>query len=268
MRVVILGSGTLVPTATRGPAGYAVRAGGLTVLLDGGSGTLRRLAEARIDYREIDHLFYSHLHPDHTGDLIPFLFAQRYIPGAARRRDIALSGPPGFATFFEQLRVIYGRWIEGPEYAVRVRELWGSGIEVGPLRVAAEPMQHSVPAVGYRITAADGTTCAYTGDTDVTDGVVELARDADLLIADSAMPDEGKVAGHLTPGLVGELATAARVRMVCLSHFYPACEEVDMVAQCRRRFAGPVVAAADLMAIELGPGTAAHVERALESRTP
>jgi ribonuclease BN (tRNA processing enzyme) len=256
---VILGSGTLVPSATRGPAGYAVASEREILLLDGGSGSLRKLAQAGIDYRAIDHLFYTHLHPDHTGDLVPFLFAQRYIPGATRTRDLMLHGPPGFAAFLDQLRPIYGRWIEGPDYALRVRELWEAATGVGPVTVQAVPMRHSVPAVGYRITSRDGASCAYTGDTDVTEAVVELARDVDLLIADSAMPDHSKVDGHLTPRLVGELAAAARARMVCLTHFYPACDGVDMVAQCRQAYAGPVVVAADLMQFELAPGQSARV---------
>ena len=254
MRVVILGSGTLVPTGVRGPAGYAVVAGEQVVLLDGGSGTLRRLHEAGLDYRAIEQLFYTHVHPDHTGDLVPFLFAQRYRPPPPRTQDLALHGPRGFTAFLTHLKAIYGRWIEGPEYALRVRELWDSATEVGELTIAAIPMRHSVAAVGYRITSADGTTCAYTGDTDVTPRVVELARNAELLIADCSMPDEAKMDGHLTPGLVGELAAAAGVGMVCLSHFYPPCEAVDVVAQCQRTFPGPVIRAADLMQIELAPG--------------
>ncbi|HWN81531.1 MAG TPA: MBL fold metallo-hydrolase, partial [Candidatus Udaeobacter sp.] len=229
------------------------------VLFDGGSGTLRRLAEAGIDYRTIDQLFYTHLHPDHTGDLVPFLFAQRYRPAPPRTTALSLHGPRGFQSFVTQLKVIYGRWIEGPDYAVEVRELWDSATAVGSLRIAAVPMRHSVAAVGYRITDGDGLTCAYTGDTDVTPRVVELARGAELLIADCAMPDESKIDGHLTPGLVGELATEAGVGMVCLSHFYPPCDRVDVVAQCRRTFAGPVIAAADLMQIELAAGSPPRV---------
>lgn len=251
---MILGSGTLVPTGVRGPAGYAVEAGEQTLLFDGGSGTLRRLHEAGIDYRRIDQLFYTHVHPDHTGDLVPFLFAQRYRPHPPRTTDVTIHGPRGFDAFLTHLKAIYGRWIEGPDYALRVRELWDAETDVNGLRIAAIPMRHSVAAVGYRITSATGVACAYTGDTDVTPRVVELARDVALLIADCSMPDEAKIDGHLTPGLVGELATAAGVGMVCLSHFYPPCDAIDVVAQCRRTFSGKVIRAADLMQIELAPG--------------
>jgi ribonuclease BN (tRNA processing enzyme) len=74
------------------------------------------------------------------------------------------------------------------------------------------------------------------------------------------MPDGQKMEGHLTPGLVGELAEAAGARMVVLSHLYPACDGVDVEAECRRRYSGPVVLAHDLMRIEIEPGQAARIE--------
>jgi len=43
-----------------------------TLLFDSGSGTLRRLLEAGIDFKEVDYLIYSHFHPDHTADLCRF----------------------------------------------------------------------------------------------------------------------------------------------------------------------------------------------------
>ncbi len=254
MRVTILGSGTLVPTGIRGPAGYAVHVADTVLLLDGGTGTLRRLAEAGIDYRAIDQVFYTHIHPDHTGDLIPFLFAQRHTPGFRRVRDLWVSGPRGFTSFYERLTAVFDRWIASDGYAVNVREMWEGGVDLGGVRVDAVALRHSVAAVGYRITAPDGATVAYTGDTDVTAAVSELARDADLLIADCSTPDEGKVEGHLTPGLVGELAQAARVRHVVLSHLYPECDGVDIEGQCRRRYDGEVVRAHDLMRIEVRAG--------------
>ncbi len=87
----------------------------------------------------------------------------------------------------------------------------------------------------------------------------ELGRDADLLIADCSMPDEAKIEGHLTPGLAGELAAAGGVKLLVLSHFYPACDGVDVVAQCRRHYAGPIVCAEDLMRIDLDPGAPARI---------
>lgn len=78
MKLTILGSGTCVPYARRGSSGYAIELEGASMLLDCGSGATRSLARAGINYLGIDCLFLSHFHPDHTGDLVPFLFATKY----------------------------------------------------------------------------------------------------------------------------------------------------------------------------------------------
>ena len=91
----------------------------------------------------------------------------------------------------------------------------------------------------------------YSGDTDFSHNLVNLSRNADLLICESALPDDLKVKGHLTPSLAGEIASLANVRKLVLTHFYPECDLVDIEKQCRKTFAGPLVLAEDLMKIEL-----------------
>jgi ribonuclease BN (tRNA processing enzyme) len=263
VRVTILGSGTLVPDGLRGPSGYALEAEGLTLLLDGGTGTLRRLAEAGIDFRAIDHLLYTHVHPDHTAELVPILFANRHTPGFARTRPVTIFGPRGFDSFYRQVMGVYGRWVESDDWQVEVRELWGERTTIGALAVETFVMRHSVACVGYRLTTAAGLSVAYTGDTDATDAIVELARDVDVLIAECSTPDELKVEGHLSPGPLGELAAAAGARLLVLTHLYPQCEDADLVGQCRRHFAGSMVVAHDLMQIELDGG-----EPRVTTRTP
>ena len=68
---IVLGSGTTVPSPDRGPAGFLLRVGSEIYLIDGGSGTLQRCAKLGIDPRMLSGGFYSHRHPDHTGDLVP-----------------------------------------------------------------------------------------------------------------------------------------------------------------------------------------------------
>jgi ribonuclease BN (tRNA processing enzyme) len=52
--------------------------------------------------------------------------------------------------------------------------------------------------------------------------------------------------------MAGDHAERARAKTLLLTHFYPECDGVDVVAQARARFAGEVVAARDLMAREIG----------------
>ena len=61
MEVYIIGSGTGIPSLRRGSPGTVIKIGDSIMLLDSGSGTLRRLLEVDIDFNEIDYLLYSHL---------------------------------------------------------------------------------------------------------------------------------------------------------------------------------------------------------------
>ena len=78
MKLTILGSGSLFPYPNRGNSAYLLECSEATILLDGGSGTLRRIADFGLDYSSIDIICYTHLHIDHTFDLIPFLFALKH----------------------------------------------------------------------------------------------------------------------------------------------------------------------------------------------
>ena len=78
MRLTILGSGTLVPVANRCNPGYLLDIANDTILLDSGSGTLRQISSAGRSIWDINQIFYSHLHIDHTNELIPLLFAYKY----------------------------------------------------------------------------------------------------------------------------------------------------------------------------------------------
>jgi len=78
-----------------------------------------------------------------------------------------------------------------------------------------------------------------------------LSKDADLLICESALPDELKVKGHLTPSLAGEIAKRANVRKLVLTHFYPECDQADVKKECRKTYSGPLVLAEDLMTIDI-----------------
>jgi ribonuclease BN (tRNA processing enzyme) len=113
---------------------------------------------------------------------------------------------------------------------------------------------HNPESRAYRITGADGFTVAYSGDTDICDALVNLAGGADLFICEASLPDEQKVPGHLTPSLAGHIAARAAVGHLVLTHLYPECDTVDIAAQCRRTWSGPLTVARDLMRIQPSAG--------------
>ena len=113
----------------------------------------------------------------------------------------------------------------------------------------AAPVAHNPESVAFRIETPSGCSVVYSGDTDYSDRLVALSRQAGLLICESAVPDEQKVAGHLTPVLAGQIAAAAEVQRLMLTHFYPACDDTDIAAQCRQSYQGPLILAEDLMTV-------------------
>lgn len=232
MRFVVLGSGTSVPDAERGPAGFLVELGARRWLVDGGSGTLQRCVRAGTDPRTLDGGFFSHHHPDHCGDLVPLLFAMRVGP-PPRGADYPIVAGAGFAAFFARLQAAYGKWIEPGRGRVVITELPldGPGRHDAPggLVVRSLPATHAAGAVHLRF-EAEGRAVVFSGDTGWSDALVTLAAGADLLVCECAGSDDAPVEGHLTPSEVRRVAEAARPRAVWLTHLYPSVDPERAVA--------------------------------------
>ena len=85
MKITVLGSGSCVPSLNRSSCSVLIQIDATLLLFDSGAGTMRRLLEAGVTIDKISYLFYSHLHPDHSGELVPFLFATKYLESYRRR---------------------------------------------------------------------------------------------------------------------------------------------------------------------------------------
>jgi ribonuclease BN (tRNA processing enzyme) len=254
MELIVLGSGTGVPSLRRGSPALAVIAAGRLLLLDLGSGALRALLSHGLNFSEIDIFALTHLHPDHLGDLVPFLFATRYSLGYHRREPFQFLAARGFQEFYAHLKGAFGEWVEPPPGLMELRELSPDGpdeVRLEGLVIKSAPTNHIYGSLAYRL-EAEGRALVYSGDTDESDSLVSLARGADLLVLEAANPQ--KIPGHLTPPEAGRLAARAGVPRLLLTHFYPPCDEVDVVAQAAREFPGEIIKAEDGLRLMLGEG--------------
>lgn len=263
LRYTLIGSGTAIPSAERGPAAHHFVCGDLHALCDLGSGTLRRMDGLGLGYNALDLVAVTHRHQDHVADLLPLLFAIRNTPGLERARPLWLVGYDGLRADLEGLSGVYGEWVLEPGFPVELWEASDTPVDLAredaTLEIEAYPVVHTAPeAVGYRITMADGgreTVVAYSGDTEECDEAVDLARDADLLIAECSVADEQPVPGHLTPRAVGRIAAAAAVRRVVATHFYPSAMALgwaEIERRIRESYARePVELGTDGLEIEL-----------------
>lgn len=253
MQLTVLGSGTATPHLKRNSSGLAVLAANSWILVDIGPGTLRRLCEAEIDRNWIDFILVTHFHVDHVGDLAAFLFASNYAYGPGRKEPFSVIGPQGLEQFNAALVQAFGHWIIPTENRLRTVELDAKGrdaLTLDSIRIHSAPSLHSFPSVSYRI-EAEGKAITVSGDTDFSPNIIELASRSNVLVCECSLPDDMKAQGHLTPSEAGRIAAEAQVEMLILTHFYPPCDNVDVVRQAEVFFSGQIVKASDLMVFAL-----------------
>jgi ribonuclease BN (tRNA processing enzyme) len=228
-----------------------VKAGDVFVLLDIGSGTLRAMLQYDLNFNDIDVLCLSHLHPDHVGDLVPFLFASRYSLGYTRKTPFRLLAAQGFSGFYGKLQDVWGEWVEPPAGLLQVREMARGrqdNFTMDNLTITTSPVNHIASSLAYRLNFR-GAAVVYSGDTDWSDSLIELARGANLFVLEASNPFT--VPGHLTPEEAGRLAAQAGVKRLVLTHIYPPGDAIDPAAQAALYFDGEITVAEDGLRLDV-----------------
>jgi ribonuclease BN (tRNA processing enzyme) len=242
----------VVPRLERRQSCVVVRTGGQTLFFDLGSGAVRGMLRSGLDPLAVDRIFFTHFHPDHTVDVVPLLFAINYGTDEKRTLPLHVTGPEPFLRFWNSVMEVWGEWMAG-DYATLVSELpheCRSPIDLAGCRLSWTPVEHRRESIAYRL-EAEGGAFVYTGDTEYSRSVVELARGADTLLIECSFPDDAPVPGHLTPSGVARIALEAGVERAVLTHVYPAADDLDLVTEVSRGFDGEVVVAEDGMEFEI-----------------
>jgi ribonuclease BN (tRNA processing enzyme) len=248
MRMTVLGGCGAWPAAGQACSGYLVEHDGFRVLVDPGYAIVPRLLE-RVAADAVDAVLISHSHPDHCADLHPLLRA-RVLGAATPPAALPVHSLPGAAD-----RVLA---LDGPgklEGAAAVAGFTaGASFEVGPFRVDTWPLPHHVPNAGLRLTAG-GRVLAYTGDTGPDAAIVELARDADLFLAEASFPE--RVPADAAPYLssarqAAEAAAAAGAGRLLLTHLLPGTDPNRAEDAARGAYPGELAVARGGLVVDLG----------------
>jgi len=233
MKLVVLGSGTALPHPRRGASGYACIADdGTVLLLECGPGSTRRWSRHGITLASVGAIAVTHHHLDHCSDLAAVLFA-RNATRPPVEVPLLLVGPPGHEALIRGLHALYGPTLDDRAHVRSVVELrHGATVEHGPFHVEARAVAHGIDAVGLRV-VADGRTLAFGGDSAPSDGLAALCTGADLALLECSYPAGHETTHHMTTETVARTAVNAGVTRLVLTHFYPACDQVDVAAQVR-----------------------------------
>ena len=249
MELTVLGSAGTWPPAGGATCGYLVSHEGSHLWLDAGTGTFANLQQ-HIEVRDISAIVISHGHPDHFVDVVPAFYARHY--GGLGDPGLPFYSPQGFTNLLSLLVSEDGRDVMGQAYTFTTL-VHGDRVQVGPFDIRAYEMRHvGVEALGYRIQAGNAVL-AYTGDTGPCDAVVEMARDADVLMAEATYQDASNVLPfHLSARQAAEHAKAAGAGRLLLTHIQPTLDAAVSLAEARSEFDGPVELAEQGMVTVIG----------------
>lgn len=212
-----------------------MRVDGKRLIFDGGTG-LRVLGQSMLSQMPVEaHLFFTHSHWDHIQG-VPF-----FIPAFIKGNCFHIYGAPApnGATIEKRLtdQMLH------PNFPVPIRIMQadlkfndlelGEKVEIGEITVENALLNHPGEAVGYRVNWR-GYSAAYITDTEhfpdtLDKNVLELARNADVMIYDATYTDEeyhskasSKVGwGHSTWQEAVKVAKAAKVKKLVIFHHDP-----------------------------------------------
>lgn len=247
--LTVCGSAGTHPGPARSCSSYLVHAGDDRLVLDLGNGSLRNLMQ-RCDVADLDAVILSHLHPDHCVDIYGLYYALRFHPSGSGSVDVY--GPSGGGSHLAQ---ILGDPSEPSFYEIlRFRDAAaGDVFEVGAMTVRLFAAEHPVTTIASRI-EVDGKVLAFTGDSAPTTRLVECAQGADVLLADATWQESDRPlpAGiHMTGREAGDLAAAAGVTRLVLTHILPTNDPAVTAAEAAEAFDGEILLATDLLELTL-----------------
>ena len=253
MELTILGGSAAAPNGGDASAGYLVTSGATTILIDCGSGVVSQL-RARAEAHALSGAVISHLHSDHTLDLVALRYALQYAPYSGERRPVPLHLPPGGIAFLERLGAVFqagnevGQDFWGEVFTLREygAEAVGDGaLAIGGLTVRFASMAHYIPAWALRVADGAGRALTYSADTGPQAPLAQFAEGSDLLLCEATLleqpPGQDPAGyGHLTAAEAGRIATEAGVGRLVLTHLWEELGFDRYLADARAHFAGPV----------------------------
>lgn len=270
--VLLLGTGYPRPDPNHAGPSTAVLFGEKWFVVDAGRGATMRIAATDLKYASLEAVFLTHLHSDHTAGL-PDLFNTSWQFGR-KTRPLALYGPRGtqklskaMLDFFEEDIHLRRDLLERHPAAgatiktTIVRDgvvVYNDGeVKVTAFAVDRKPVVHSF---GYRFDAK-GRSVVISGDMRPNANLLKYAKGADVLVLEAYLPehfdkvDTPEVAArlksyHTSAEEAGEIAAAAGVKTLVLTHLIPANAEETFRERAARKFKGTIVVGRDLTRIE------------------
>jgi ribonuclease BN (tRNA processing enzyme) len=220
MHLQFVGSGDAFGSGGRFNTCFHVVGGELNFLIDCGASSLVAMKRLGIDRNAIDLIVLTHYHADHCGGVPFFILDAQFV--ARRTHPLTIAGPPPIEEWFSrQMETAFA----GSSHSVKKFEV--SLVELAPehpwrfrnAEIRSVRVRHGLPPEsyhGYRI-SIDGKVLAFSGDTEWTDSLIELGRDADLFVSEASVYDR-PVQTHLAYRQLVEKLPLIRPKRLIITH--------------------------------------------------
>lgn len=245
MKMTILGNSGPYPGAGGACSGYLLETEEFKILIDCGNGTLSRLLGIIGDLNKLDAIILSHLHSDHISDIMVMRYALGIgLSKGTITKSIPLYAPKDPEDTYEQLQ-FNNAFIQN-----ELKE--NSILTFGDMKITFRLMSHPITTYGI-VVEKNGKKLVYTADTKTCDSLIQMSKDADLLLSECNLleKDRNEDAYHLSAKQVGELATDTGVKKLLLTHIWPEYDTNDILNEARENFFGDVEIAAELKSYEI-----------------
>jgi ribonuclease BN (tRNA processing enzyme) len=192
MQLRFIGCGDALGSGGRNNTCFHVTGAKVNFLIDCGASSLPALKRQGVARDEIDLILITHFHGDHFAGL-PFLLLDAQF--SRRTRPLVIAGPQGIEM---RLAQVMEALFENSSKTIPKFELSVVALKpevkrsFGAVDVTSYPVVHGEsggPFLAYRI-EAEGRVIAYSADTEWTETLIPLARDADLFIAEAYYYDK------------------------------------------------------------------------------
>ncbi len=249
MRLTVLGCAGSYPSAESPASSYLIEHDGHRIVLDLGNGSFGAL-QRHLDLTwpgALDAVVLSHCHLDHCADL-GSLYVQRHYysattdrlpvlgPSDARARAVAIYGKADESGMDEEFDfVTFGR----------------SPASVGPFTIEVARAVHPVEAYSIRVSAG-GTSITYSGDTAISDRLIQLARDTDVALFEASFIGTDLPPGvHMSAREAGRAAREATASQLVVTHLVSMNDPAVVLAEAAAEFDGPLTLASSGLVLEV-----------------
>jgi ribonuclease Z len=245
-KFIVLGSSNAIPKTDQQNAHLLAISSEKVILIDCGNHIVLSLGKTGYKINQVTDLILTHFHPDHVGSLPELLMAMWL-----EKRTTALNiyGLDVTIQKANALLELFG-WLNWKGmYPVNFHSIPENGqeqfIECESIKVTALPVLHLIPNIGLRFEFKSGRIIVYTSDTEPCDNIIKLAKNADVLLQESA----GESKGHTSAQQAGKMAAQAGVKKLILIHYDAGIPEKTQIDAAKTGFNGEVSMAKDGMEI-------------------